>query len=139
MPEQNSAETAAIRPATAFTSRAWLLLTAYLAFVTSVPCLYALSQRVPPPVFQVMAWFGSGLAFAHLVRRDSALLGLRGSIPDFSVLILVAWPVVVPYHFFSTRGRAGWRPFSIFIAIYLGTSALYAVLTVAAWALNGQL
>ena len=139
MAEQNSADTVAGRPATAFTSGAWLLLGAYLAFVTAVPCLYALSLREPPPVFRVLAWFGSGLAFAHLVRRDRALLGLRGSIPDYSVLLLMAWPFVVPYHFFSTRGRAGWRPFGVFIAIYLGTLAFYTVLTLAAWALNGQL
>ena len=139
MPDSTAPSPTPAIPTTAFTSRAWLLLAAYLLFVTAVPGLYAFSLRTPPTAFGLLAWLGSGLAFAHLVSRDRVLHGLRGFMPDYSALLLVAWPVVVPYHFFSTRGRAGWRPFAIFVAIYLGTLLFHAALTLAAWAATGQL
>ncbi len=105
---------------TAFTPRAWLVVTAFLLFVTTTRAAYALSGRSLPSQFEVLAWLGSGLLMAYLVRRDRALRGIRTPM-DLDLLILVAWPIAVSYHFFATRGRQGWRPFLVFVAVYLGT------------------
>jgi hypothetical protein len=108
----------------AFTSRAWLAVSAFLFLVGFARNLYALSERRLPPLFELLGWLGSGLLFAYLVRRDRAVRGLSAAPADFGGLVLVAWPVVVPYHFFATRGRRGWRPFIMFLVTWFGTEAL---------------
>jgi hypothetical protein len=102
---------------TAFTGRAWLLIALFLFSVAVIFGAYTLAGRTPPTPFQLLAWLGSGLLFAYFVRRDRTRLGARSTLPDLSFLVLVAWPVVVPYHFFSSRGRQGWQPFFVFAAI----------------------
>ena len=104
---------------TAFTGRAWLLISGFLLVPTVIAGFYASAGRTPPNLFQLIAWLGAGLLFAYFVRKDRTRLGARSSLPDLGLLVLVAWPLVVPYHFFAMRGRRGWRPFLIFAAILL--------------------
>jgi hypothetical protein len=104
---------------TAFTGRAWLLIALFLFSMSVIFGAYALAGRTPPTPFQLLAWLGTGLLFAYFVRRDRVRFGARSSLPDLNLLVLVAWPLVVPYHFFSTRGRQGWRPFFVFAAIVI--------------------
>ena len=123
---------------TAFTVRAWLFLAVLLAFLSLVSGLYASSHRVPPPLFQLLGWLGVGIAFAYLIARDRSHFGLRTWPTDFALLIFVAWPVVVPYHLFSTRGRAGWRPFLVFVALYIGQSLLFYGPPFLSWLFTGR-
>jgi hypothetical protein len=109
---------------TAFSGGAWLLIALFLFFVSVISGSYTLAGRMPPTPFQLLAWLGSGLLFAYFVRRDRMRLGARSSFPDLSLLVLVAWPLVVPYHFFSSRGRQGWRPFLVFAAIVIAAYAI---------------
>ncbi len=123
---------------TAFTVRAWFFLAALLAVVSLVSGLYTSSHRDPPPLFQLLGWLCVGIAFAHLIARDRPRFGLRTWPTDFALLILVAWPVVVPYHLFSTRGRAGWRPFLVFVALYIGQSVLLYGPSFLTWFFTGR-
>ena len=123
---------------TAFTVRAWLFLGVLMASLSLVSGLYASSQRVPPNLFQLLGWLGVGIAFAHLIARDRSLFGLRAWPTDFALLIFVAWPVVVPYHLFSTRGRAGWRQFLVFVVLYIGQSILFYGPPFLTWLFTGR-
>jgi len=105
-----------------------MLVATFLFFLSTVRTLYALSGRTPPVSFELLAWLGSGLLFAYLVRRDRHLHGFASSPADFGLLLIAAWPIAVPYHFFATRGRAGWRPFLVFVLVYLGSYVLTVLL-----------
>ncbi len=95
----------------AFTLRAWLYVTAALSFSTVIPALYFASFRELPTAYRLAAWLLNGLLFWHLLTRDRALLSMPTPPTDFGLLVLLLWPVLVPYHLFATRGRHGWRLF----------------------------
>ena len=118
--------------ATAFTARVWLVVAAFLLFVASTRAIYALSLRQVPPRFELLAWLGTGLMFAQLVRRDRAVRRIQQSPTDLALVVLIAWPIAVPCHFFLTRGRGGWRPCLAFLGAYVGTYVVVAILFVIA-------
>jgi hypothetical protein len=34
---------------------------------------------------------------------------MEGAVQDWGYFLLLAWPVVIPWYAFKTRGRSGWR------------------------------
>ena len=102
----------------------WLAIGTYLIILAVISGVYRSAGRMPPTSFQLLSWLASGQAFAYLLRKDRLCLGGLASLPDFGLLVLVAWPLVVPYHFFATRGRGGWIPFLLFAAIYFCSYAI---------------
>jgi hypothetical protein len=56
------------------------------------------------------------------LQQDARRTGV-GSVQDWGYFLLLAWPVVVPWYAFKTRGRAGWRLtlelFGLILAAYL--------------------
>jgi len=107
-----------------------MLLAGFRLFFLAIQILYAIGGRALPPAFEILGWLLSGLLLAFFLKRDRALYGLRTP-QDYGLLILLAWPIVVPYHFFDTRGRFGWRQFFVFVGVYGGSYVLVAAMYVA--------
>lgn len=108
------------------------------ARVTAVACAlaaatYAVAQEVPSPLVALFLSIGPLLAVIPWLLKDSRRTGV-GSVSDFGLFIWIAWPVVIPWYAFKTRGRAGWR---LGLELFALVGSAYLGWFVAAWAVYG--
>ena len=50
---------------------------------------------------------GPLLAVILWLQKDARRTGV-GAVQDWGYFLLLAWPIVIPWYAFKTRGRAGW-------------------------------
>jgi len=98
------------------------------AKVTAVFCalaaaVYGAAQAEPSPLVALFLSFGPLLAVILWLQKDARRTGV-GSVLDLGYFLLAAWPIVIPWYAFKTRGRAGWRLllglFTLISSAYLG-------------------
>jgi hypothetical protein len=99
-------------------------------FCSLATAVYVATQSEPAPVVELFFSAGPLLAVILWLQQDARRTGV-GSVQDWGYFLLLAWPVVIPWYAFKTRGRAGWkltvRLFTLILAAYL-TGTLVAVL-----------
>jgi hypothetical protein len=49
---------------------------------------------------------------------------------DMGFFLSIAWPFIVPYHLFKTRGIRGFIPILVFVGIFLGATLMGVILGV---------
>jgi hypothetical protein len=69
---------------------------------------YAALQVEPSPVAAFLLSGVPLLAVLLWLQKDAQRTGV-GAILDWGYFLLVAWPVVIPWYAFQTRGRNGWQ------------------------------
>jgi hypothetical protein len=88
-------------------------ITLGVAKLTAVFCslaaaLYVATQSEPSPAIAYFLSFGPLLAVIIWLQKDARRTGV-GTVQDWGYFLLLAWPVVIPWYAFKTRGRSGWR------------------------------
>lgn len=73
-----------------------------------VAALYAAMPAEPPPVVALFLSGGPLLAVILWLQKDAQRTGV-GAVHDWGYFLLLAWPVVIPWYAFTTRGRLGWK------------------------------
>ena len=77
-------------------------------FCSLVAAVYAASQIEPSPVVALFLSGGPLIAVIIWLQKDARRTGI-GAVQDWGYFLLLAWPVVIPWYAFKTRGREGWR------------------------------
>ncbi len=100
-----------------------IALLVYVFLLQFVEGLYAVRQIEMP----VSTFFLSRLAFVWLIwwwlREDSRRRGVTWML-DLGLFLMIAWPLLLPYHLFKTRGWAGFIPILwFFLAVLCGAAA----------------
>jgi hypothetical protein len=98
--------------------------------MSMVAAVYALAQVEPSPVVTLLLSAAPTFAVVIWLQRDAARTGV-GSVLDLGYFLLFAWPIVIPWYAFKSRGAAGWRLtvglFGLILAPYV-TGFLVSVL-----------
>ena len=77
-------------------------------FASLVAAAYAVAQIEPSPVIALFVSGGPLLAVILWLQQDARRTGVD-SVHDLGYFLLLAWPIVIPWYAFKTRGRSGWR------------------------------
>jgi hypothetical protein len=77
-------------------------------FCSLAAAAYAATQSEPSPVVALFLSGGPLLAVVLWLQKDARRTGV-GAVQDWGYFLLLAWPVVIPWYAFRTRGRSGWR------------------------------
>jgi hypothetical protein len=77
-------------------------------FCSLAAAAYAATQREPSPVVALFLSSGPLLAVVLWLQKDARRTGV-GIVQDWGYFLLLAWPIVIPWYAFRTRGRSGWR------------------------------
>ncbi len=77
-------------------------------FASVVAALYASAQLEPAPMVALFLSGGPLYAIILWLQRDAHRTGV-GAVVDLGYFLLLAWPFVIPWYMFKTRGRSGWR------------------------------
>jgi hypothetical protein len=78
-------------------------------FCSMAACLYTAADIGPSvPLLEWLVGFGPLLGVVMWLQGDARRTRV-GSVLDLGYFLLLAWPVVIPWYAFKTRGRSGWR------------------------------
>ena len=93
-------------------------------------------QAEPSPSLALFFSFGPLLAVILWLQKDAQRTGVA-SVLDLGFFLWFAWPIIIPWYAFKTRGTAGWRLllglFTLISSAYLGWLTWLMI----AWAIYG--
>ena len=75
------------------------------------------------PMIAVILW----------LQKDGQRTGVA-AVLDWGMFVWLAWPVLIPWYAFRTRGRQGWRLLLGLMALIMGP---YAAMFVTSWLAHG--
>ena len=92
---------------------------------------YVVTRSEPQPIVAVFLTFTAVIAVVLWLENDARRTGV-GAVQNWGSFLLLAWPAVIPWYAFKTRGPSGWR-----LLVGLGSliAAPYISWTAAAYAL----
>ena len=102
-------------------------------FCSMISALYTLAEIEPSPTVVLFWTFGPVLAVILWLQKDAQRTGV-GAVQDWGFFLWLAWPVVIPWYAFKSRGRTGWRLLLGLIALI---SSPYIAGFVVAWLAYG--
>jgi hypothetical protein len=110
------------------------LRVAWLAalFASLAAALYAAAPAEPSPVVSLFLSFGPLLAVVLWLQKDAQRTGV-GAVQDWGYFLLLAWPVVIPWYAFRTRGWSGWRLMAGLFGLIGASYITWIVVTYALW------
>jgi hypothetical protein len=90
---------------------------------------YAAAQLEPVGVVALFLSFGPLAVVILWLQKDARRTGVP-AVLDWGMFLWFAWPVVIPWYAWKTRGRAGWR-------LALGLVVLIVSAAVVSWLIYG--
>jgi hypothetical protein len=105
-----------------------------VALLTAVTCsiavaLYTAAEIPPPPVISTLVIFAPASVVFLWLEKDAWRTGV-GAVQDLGFFLWLAWPVVIPWYAFTSRGRRGW-------GLLLGLFTLLCSTYAASWLTYG--
>lgn len=93
-------------------SEAFRDTTLRVAIATAVFCsmtaaVYTLAEVEPSPPVLTFLTVGPPIAVILWLQKDAQRTRI-GRVLDFGLFAWIAWPLVIPWYAFKSRGRAGW-------------------------------
>jgi hypothetical protein len=94
-----------------------LRVAVFTAIICSIAAaIYTLAELEPAPIMSLLLAGAPLMAVILWLQRDAQRTGV-GAVQDLGMFVWFAWPVVIPWYAFKSRGRRGWR-------LFLGLTAL---------------
>lgn len=114
------------------TGTRWTVAVLTAVFASLAAAAYAASDIVPSPIVELFLTSAPLLAVLLWLQQDARRTG-TGAVLDWGYFLLLAWPVVIPWYAFTTRGAAGWRLvvvlFGLILSAYLSGGAVVLLRT----------
>jgi hypothetical protein len=101
-------------------------------FSSLAAALYAATQIEPAPVVALFFSFGPSMAVILWLQKDARRTGV-GAVQDWGYFLMLAWPVVIPWYAFKTRGRRGWRLTAGLFGLILASYFTWMVVAYGMW------
>jgi hypothetical protein len=77
-------------------------------FCSLAAALYAATHGEPSPAIALFLSWAPLVAVIIWLQKDARVTGV-GTGLDWGYFLWIAWPVLIPWYAFKTRGRSGWR------------------------------
>lgn len=105
------------------------------AFCSFVSVVYAAIESEPSPVVALFLSFGPLFAVILWLQKDARRTGV-GAVQDWGYFLLLAWPVVIPWYAFKTRGRSAWRLIAGLFSLIASAYVSWLVVAYFVWHLH---
>jgi hypothetical protein len=109
-----------------------IALFAFTFVVQFVSVLYSAREAALPALFEFLNQFASIGFICWWIRDDSRRAGVSWPL-DLGMFLFAAWPVIVPYHLFKTRGLRGSLGILAFIGIHLAAWLVAVAVAIILW------
>ena len=94
--------------------------------------IYAGVGVEPSPVVALWLSFVPLFAVVLWLQKDARRTGV-GAVHDWGYFLLMAWPVVIPWYAFKTRGWPGWKLTAGLFGLVAASSITWAIVAYATW------
>ena len=94
--------------------------------------LYAATRAEPSPVVALFLTSGPLVAVFLWLQKDARRTGV-GAVQDWGYFLFLAWPVLIPWYAFKTRGPSGWRLTVGLLALIWATNISRFVVAFVVW------
>ena len=94
--------------------------------------IYAGVQAVPSPLAALLFSGGPLLAVILWLQKDARRTGV-GAVHDLGYFLWLAWPLVIPWYSFKTRGRSGWKLTAGLFGLVLSSYLTWTIVAYAVW------
>jgi hypothetical protein len=101
-------------------------------FCSLAAAAYAAAQAEPSPMVSLFLSGGPLLAVVLWLEKDARRTGV-GAVQDWGYFLLLAWPVVIPWYAFRTRGWSGWRLTALLFGLVGASYVTWMVVAYARW------
>jgi hypothetical protein len=101
-------------------------------FCSLVAGMYAAVQTEPSPVVALFLSGGPLIAVILWLQKDGQRTGVA-AVQDWGYFLLLAWPVVIPWYAFKTRGRSGWRLMAGLFGLIGASSIVWMLVAYVVW------
>lgn len=101
-------------------------------FASFAAAVYTAIQAEPSPLIVLFLSWGPLIAVILWLQKDAQRTG-TGAVQDWGYFLLLAWPVVIPWYAFKTRGRSGWRLAVGLFGLIAASYVTSIVVTYAMW------
>jgi hypothetical protein len=95
-------------------------------FASCVTATYTATNSEPAPLVALFLLFGPLFFVVLWLQQDARRTGV-GAVQDWGYFLLLAWPFVIPWYAFRTRGRGGWRLIVVLFSLISGASIIGAL------------
>jgi hypothetical protein len=102
-------------------------------FSSMTAALYTLAEVEPSNPMLTFWTLGPLIAVILWLQKDGQRTGV-GAVQDWGMFAWFAWPVVIPWSAFKTRGRTGWR---LLLGLIVLISSAYLTAFVVTWLAYG--
>jgi hypothetical protein len=102
-------------------------------FSSMTAALYTLAEVEPSNPMLTFWTLGPLIAVILWLQKDGQRTGV-GAVQDWGMFAWFAWPVVIPWYAFKTRGRTGWR---LLLGLIVLISSAYLTAFVVTWLAYG--
>jgi hypothetical protein len=104
-----------------------MLRTAALTAVlcSSISGVYVLNELEPSTSVVYFLFLAPLIAVILWLQKDARRTGVA-TVQDWGFFLWLAWPLLIPWYAFKTRGRAGWR-------LLVGLTAIILSAYITAW------
>jgi len=104
-------------------------------FAALAGATYAAARIEPSPLIALFLSGGPLFAVILWLQKDARQTGV-GAVQDLGYFLLLAWPVVIPWYAFKTRGRSGWRLTAGLFVLILAAHITWAIVAYVIWLLT---
>ena len=101
-------------------------------FCSLAAAIYAAAPVEPSPVVALFISGGPLLAVILWLQKDARRTGV-GAVQDWGYFLMLAWPVVIPWYAFATRGWSGWRLTATLFGLIGSSYISWMVVAYAMW------
>ena len=101
-------------------------------FCSLAAAAYAATQSEPSPIVALFLSGGPLLAVVLWLQKDARRTGV-GAVQDWGYFLLLAWPIVILWYAFRTRGRSGWRLAAGLFGLVGASYITWMVVTYVVW------
>ena len=107
-------------------------------FSSIVAALYAATEIEPSHLVVLFLWFAPAFAVILWLQKDAGRTGV-GAVQDWGYFLLLAWPVIIPWYAFKTRGRSGWRLAAGLFGLIVAPDITWLAVAYAMWVFNATI
>ena len=102
------------------------------AFCSLAAAVYAATQSEPSSIVALFFSGGPLTAVILWLQKDARRTGV-GAVQDWGYFLWLAWPVLIPWYAFRTRGRSGWRLTAGLFGLILASYIAWIIVTYGLW------
>jgi hypothetical protein len=101
-------------------------------FCSLAAAVYAATKGEPSSIVALFFSGGPLMAVILWLQKDARRTGV-GAVQDWGYFLWLAWPVLIPWYAFRTRGRSGWRLTAGLFGLIFASHIAWMIVTYSLW------